>query len=222
MSAQQRGLDLVEDFFFFLSNKTTLKNKEIIQGNKVVHRKYTYQENLFHRKYNYEPLEHRCGWCRVNHVNTTPSTSKFSWQCTKEPLEHQNLSSQKVQLSRKPAKELKLKTPKAFVYSSKVWRKDSCKSWVDLSFSSKVRAFLSRHIPHMRQRGIILQINTNLRLISLLNQLARISTTPLGITNKPQIKRIPQSNTNPSQLLNASTNYWLLKFSPKLQSKERN
>ena len=58
-----------------------------------------------------------------------------------------------VQKSSKSGKELKVEMPNAFAHSNKVWMKDSFKSWINLSFPSKVGTFLSLQIPHMRQWG---------------------------------------------------------------------
>ena len=54
-----------------------------------------------------------------------------------------NLFVWKVQLSSKSGNEVKVKTSKAFVHSNKVLKKESIKSWIDLSLQ----------IPHMRQHG---------------------------------------------------------------------
>lgn len=51
-----------------------------------------------------------------------------------------------------------MKTQKAIVHPSKVQRKASFRSWVELSVPSKIRAFLSPKTPHIRQWGIMFQI----------------------------------------------------------------
>lgn len=69
------------------------------------------------------------------------------------------------------------------IVHSRVWRNSCFKSWIDLSSPSKVQAFLSLQIPHMRQREIMAQIAVALCLLNLCDQLAKRSTTPLGITH---------------------------------------
>ena len=66
----------------------------------------------------------------------------------------------------KSCKEVKVGTPEAVAQSNKVWKNNSFKWWIDLSFPSKVCVFLSPHIPHIRQYGIILQITVVLCLLN--------------------------------------------------------
>ena len=49
-------------------------------------------------------------------------------QCARGQQRKQNYKARKLQLSSKSAKELKVKTPEAFVHSDKVWKNSSFKS----------------------------------------------------------------------------------------------
>ena len=57
----------------------------------------------------------------------------------------------------KSDREVKKKTPNAFVHLIKVWKKDIFKSWINISVSSNVLAFFSLQIPHIKQWGITFQ-----------------------------------------------------------------
>ena len=75
-----------------------------------------------------------------------------------------------------------METPEAVVHPSKVWKQASFRSWVELSVPSKIRAFLSRQMPHIKQWGIMFQTTPFLCLLNLTGQLDKSSITPLSIT----------------------------------------
>ena len=77
---------------------------------------------------------------------------------------------------------MKLTTPEAFAHSNKVWKNKCFNSWIDLSSPSKVRVFLSLHMTHIRQWGIILQSTLVLGLWNFCDQLAISSTRLRGMT----------------------------------------
>ena len=79
--------------------------------------------------------------------------------------------------------------PKALVHPNKVWKKDLFISWMRLSFPSKVWAYLSLQIPHIKQWGTMIQIAPFLCFLNLPGQQASKSTTSLGITQKTPNKR---------------------------------
>ena len=64
--------------------------------------------------------------------------------------QHLALNAQLSSISTKGSKENK---PKAFIHSNKVFRNKSFRSKTGFSHPSKVLAFLSRQMPHMRQWG---------------------------------------------------------------------
>ena len=144
---------------------------------------------------------------------------------------------------------MKEKTPEALpnhAKSEKIKVKAiSFNSWIDLSIPSKVRAFLSLQMTHIRQWGIILQSNLILSYLNLLDQLAISSKTLHSITQwtpnsvhtivhnswatwqcrskcstvSPFLLLSCSCNTDPSPPLFAFLDYQLLRLSPKLLSK---
>ena len=95
----------------------------------------------------------------------------------------------KVQKSRKSGKKLKVKKLDAFGHSNSL-KEGNFKSWIDLSFPSKLGAFLCPpNTPHEVEKDHTPD-HHNLSLLNLPIQLARSSTTPCGMTawpNEPQI-----------------------------------
>ena len=63
----------------------------------------------------------------ITSLNKENNTGKQSTQAVYEGIRKNSkyYKAKKVQLSNKSVKELKLKTPEAFVHSSKVWRKNN-------------------------------------------------------------------------------------------------
>ena len=100
------------------------------------------------------------------------------------------VSKRTLHLLSKSDREVKKKTPNAFVHLIKVWKKDIFKSWINISVSSNVLAFFSLQIPHIKQWGITFQSTPFLCFLNLPDQLARRSNTSLGIT-----QNIPKSVT---------------------------
>ena len=145
---------------------------------------------------------------------------------------------------------MKEKTPEAFAQSRKVKKKKKVKaksfnSWIDLSIPSKVCAFRSLQMSHIRQWRIILQSTLIQSLLNLPDQFATSSTTLRSITQwtpnsvhtifhnswatwqcrskcstvSPFLLLSCSCNTNPSPPLFAFLDYQLLRLSPKLLSK---
>ena len=99
-------------------------------------------------------------------------------------------------------------------HSNRVWKNENFRAGTVASTPLNVQAFLSHQIIHMRQCGIIFQIDAASPLWNLPAQQANKSSTPLGITQQTpnRVKTIFQR----SRVIGQCKRRWLIDSSPDL------